>query len=490
MRKLFFLVVVIISFSACKTGFFEEDFPNEAPETYTVIDTIIRFGEDRLNSQVNISWWGDDADGYVEGYEYSFDEVISTATNWQFVKSQDSVFVLSTPPGTDTLDFHFSVRSVDNEGAVDLTPASVYYPIKNTPPTIVFTDGLINPECSYPVFKVNWNANDADGLENLSHYELFLNDTTQQALEIATNTNAITFEAINPLNETSDARIYINNAIAAESTTISQILMNDTNRVYIRAVDKSDSRSPIATSKSIFIKQQTSNILMINAYGNFGDNVEEFYIDMFNQVGITEYDYLKILATNNMGEFTQQAPDVLTQSRIFNLFDGIVWFGNNASASLSLAQRSTVDFFNNNGKMLMSVYVSSDFDEQSNFLDFTPIQSLVTPIDTTLFLTDTAALQSLDANYPELLSEAFVGVVKPFELVPGAETIYTAEIIARDNATNTNSLWQSNSSVIARKKDGNGNSNFVLSTLEIHKLNDAMNMPEFFEQVLINEFGL
>jgi len=490
MQRLLILFLVITSFSACKTGFFEEDFPNEAPETYTVIDTIIRFGEDRLNSQVNISWWGDDADGFVEGYEFTFDEVISPSSSWQYIQSQDSVFVLSTPPGTDTLDFHFSVRSVDNESSVDLTPASIYYPIKNTPPTIAFTDGVINPERSYPVFKYTWEANDADGFENLSHFELFLNDTTLQAIILETNTNAVTFEAINPQESSSEARIYLNNAVTAETENVDLLLMNDTNRVYIRAVDKSASSSAMAISKPIFVKQQTSNILMINAYGNFGENVEEFYVDMFNEVGITEYDYLKILATNSEGEFSQQAPDVLTQSRIFSLFDGIVWFGNNATASLSLAQKSTVDFFNDGGKMLMSIYVSSDFDEQSNFLDFTPIQTLDTPVDSTLFLTDTATVQSNSAAYPELLSQAFVGIVKPFELVPGAEQIYEAEIIVRDNATNTNSLWTGNSTVIARKNDGNGNSNFVLSTLEIHKLNDAMNMPSFFEQVLINEFGL
>ena len=56
-------LILLVAFAAgCKTSFTGDELPNEPPETYTVVDTIIRVGEDRLNSQVEIRWWGDDPD--------------------------------------------------------------------------------------------------------------------------------------------------------------------------------------------------------------------------------------------------------------------------------------------------------------------------------------------------------------------------------------------------------------------------------------------
>lgn len=468
--------------TACDTSFQGDVKGNQPPETYTTIDTIIRTGVDRLNSEVHIRWWGDDPDGIVVGFEYTFDQ-----TNWRFIDKNDSVFVLSPPPGQDTVDFNFQVRSIDNEGEVDPTPASLLYPIKNSNPTIAFVVAGANPTISFPVVRYNWTASDPDGEANLNNIELAWNDTTGAVTTIDVANTSGTFIATDVTANVTDAQLYLNNNTNPESFTVPGMRLNDTNRLYIRSVDNSDARSAWVASAPIYIKKVSSPVLLVNAYN--GTNVEQFYKDQLVGQGITAYDSLRIFETGAGGALTQQSPDNLTQSRIFDLFDVIIWFGNNAEKSLSLAQRTTADFFADGGKMLMAVYVSSVFDDQSQFFDFTPIESLVEFSDTTLILTDTSQLFPAEAGWPILRSTQFVGVVKPINASIGVAPLFDASLLANDRANGVIFNWPGNDQVIV-KQTANGQTNFIMSVLELQNLNGNGNLDQFFQKVLIDEFGL
>ncbi len=139
--------------------------------------------------------------------------------------------------------------------------------------------------------------------------------------------------------------------------------------------------------------------------------------------------------------------------------------------------------------MLMSVYISSTFDPLSNFLDFTPIASLVNPVDTTLILDNGASLLPIDGGWPELQSTAIVGTVKPINLQIGAIPLYNAALTAKDNITLSLTPWTGVSTVMAKKTDISGNTNFVIATLELNKLDGLTNMDLLFEKVLTDEFG-
>ena len=168
---------------------------NQAPETGTVIDTIIRTGEDRLTSQVEITWWGDDPDGYVIGFEFTFDQPADESSNWQFTDKTDSIFVLAPSPGFDTMDFRFSVRALDQFGKADPTPASVTYPVKNSKPEVRFDTLSTFPIFNFPVVKMAWVGSDADGEGNLKRYELYWNDTTATPFMVEPIVSAATFVA-------------------------------------------------------------------------------------------------------------------------------------------------------------------------------------------------------------------------------------------------------------------------------------------------------
>ncbi len=460
---------------------------NQVPQTYTVIDTIIRSGDDRLESRVDLRWWGDDPDGYIVGYEYTFGDPYSPVTAWTFIRSQDSVFLLQTPAGQDTADFTFSVRAIDDEGAVDPTPARATYPVKNSPPTVRFTPGEDDPELSFPVVKFFWEGSDPDGVDNLASYELYWNDTTAVPFVVDASTFSATFAAVDAFagGET-DAEVFLNTGTVAEPGTIPGMRLGAWNVLYVRAVDQSAARSGYVRSDSIYIRPVRSNVLLVNGYSGGGGTVFDFYADQLEGLGISTFDTLVLFDASVP---RQLASDNLTQTRIFDYWDLILWFGNNAQNSLSLAQKTTGDFFDTGGKMFMAVYVSSSFDQQSDFLDFTPIAELVDPVDTTLLLNLGADVIPLEGGWPNLQGTSIVGVVRPLITQIGATPLYEASLTARDAATLSLNPWGGPSVIMARKDDASGNPNFILSTLEVQRLDGLGTLDAFFGKVIQDEFG-
>ena len=477
------LLAIVLFAGACKTEITGEMKGNITPETYTVVDTILRAGPDRLNSEVQIRWWGDDPDGFVTGFEFSFDN-----TNWTFTTKNDSTFILSPPPGKDTLDFTFYVRAIDNENIKDPTPAQLTYPIKNSPPSVQFVSGAFNPVRTFPVIKFYFEGSDPDGIDNLQRYEIVWNDTARAPFTIPATASSATFVAEDVDADSSAVKVYINNNTTAENGLMAGLMLNSDNVLYIRAIDNSEATSTWKASYSIYVKKVSSNILLVNGNTSASASIESFYLQQLATQGFTNVDTLRIFEQVG-GQSTQQAPDNLTQSRIFALFESIIWFSNSAQKSLPLAQKTTGNFFSQGGKLLMAVYISSSFDEQSQFLDFTPIQSLVNPKDTTLLLDNGAQILPQISGWPVLKSTTIVGIVKPMNLDIGSQALYDAELLARDDVTSNIGPWTGNSTVVALRKSG-GQTNFIISTLELEKLNGNNNIDDFFNKVLKQEFGL
>lgn len=491
MNKIYFPISVLTLFTVatlllaggCKSGLTGTLIENSPPETHTALDTIIRKGDDRLRSEVHVQWWGDDPDGFVAGFEFTFDNI-----NWTFTPSNDSVFILSPPAGQDTIDFVFRVRAIDNLGANDATPATLVYPIKNTRPEVAFVPGANNPVLTFPVVKLYWQGTDPDGQQNISHFEVVWNDTLNPSITLPAIASSATFIATDMQANSSACEIYLNNNAAPESYTIDGLRLNDTNRLYIRITDQSGALSAFIPSYAFFVKKIHADILVVNAYTSGATAAENFYFQQLAYQGIAPFDTIRIFEMS-AGNHTQQSPDNITQSKIFELFETIIWFGNSADQSLSLAQKTTDAFFNKGGKMMMAVNVSSTFDEQSQFLDFTPATSLVVPKDTTLILDNAAVLQPQLSGWPTLASSGIVGVVRPMNLNIGADPLYNATLTARDDINLTLSPWVGNSIVLSRRKV-NGKTNFVMSTLELNILNGNNNIDSLFQKILIDEFGL
>jgi hypothetical protein len=158
---------------------------NRPPETFLVaapVDTSV--AEIAYSYRVHLYWRGEDSDGYVVGYEYSWDD--SSIGAFRFTTKTDSIFELTvndssqitggTGQNPTTARAHvFYIRAVDNLGKPDPS-LTIYnrrtFKAQTEPPVVTFTGAIPNPNypavidtvCEGTPFSVNWSGFDPDGV--------------------------------------------------------------------------------------------------------------------------------------------------------------------------------------------------------------------------------------------------------------------------------------------------------------------------------------
>jgi len=494
-RKYIVIVFSLLAVGACKKGFEGTAKIPAPPETFMAVSKIERSGENRLTTLVEANWWAVSDGGFIKGYEISTDN----QQTWQYTSRQDSSFLLKIPPGQDSADIAIYVRAIDHLGQTDPTPASTLYPIKNSKPEVrfIFSSPIAgipsqNPVNIFPVLKYNIFGEDPDGSDDIFQYELFLNDTTSQPYLLPANTSSFLMVANTPKANNSDCKIYINGSNNALSLPVNGLQLQANNVLYIRAVDKALSRSNFVATPSIWVKKVSSDILLVNAYTSNKIFVQNFYTSNLSKIGVSSFDTLQAteVVDNN---FTQLQPDFQAQNKVFGFFKKIVWFGDDASFSFSYGQRTTTDFFNNGGQFFMAVAINSNFDPLSNFLDWTPIKSLINPPAASVFRVNINALvQPVRSNWPTLKSTAIIASARPFELLEntpaiGYDSVYFGGII--ESKTGLPPIpWLGKSAVIAKRFNlSNNQTNFVISSLPLERFNGNNNMDSLFLKIFKEE---
>lgn len=494
------LLAFVLVFNSCKkTDISGDSRDNLAPQTYTIADTIDRSGNDRFNTRLRVQWWGDDPDGYVTSFEYTFDSTIGPNTVWSISLSSDTVFSLALPPGRDTLNVNFWVRAIDNLGLRDESPASLWYPIKNTKPTIEFVKKPSNANplaggiqlFSFPILRFDWEAADEDGVENLKHFEVYLNDTNSSPLILENIFSGMTIEAKDLSASVSDCDVYPGKTRQLHNEALEGLILEDSNVLYIRAVDLSEAKSDFAISDKIFVRKPSSDFLLVNAISNPGGSEDAFYTAKLNQIGITNYDRLNLFDKDANGNFRQISPDNETQSRIFKLFKHILWYGDDLDFSIVYAQGTLSEFTDDGGNIFLSSRVSGQSPVSSSFYQVSPIDSLYKPeTNKSWLMTDTSKLQPVVGIYPRLEYSEFLSVARPVRFVNGTSVLYRAEMLERDNVTFKINQFKGNSDVIGLRENSVTGSKFVFSALALDKLDKANNVHILLERILKDEFGI
>lgn len=480
------LLLTPLFFTACRPDIEGDPDQNRPPETHTVADTIAREGEQRFTSQIEIQWWGDDPDGYITGYLLSLD-----GGPWIFTESQDTVLTVSIPEGQDTFNFNFRVKAVDNLGQEDPTPAEITYPVQNSAPSIsfVYSDASPsrNPVRTYPVLKFTWNANDPDGFANIDHLELYLNDTTATPVIVPPDFTTATLVATDPSAPVSEMEVLVGVQDQPLPDLLQGLRTNDSNRVYIRVVDEVGATSPFIASDPIYVLPVTSDLLLVNAYRTGAQTQEDFYVDNFQQIGITSFDVLNVNLVED-DNYVMLAPDNPTQARMFELWDVIAWFGGDAPSTLPLAQKTLGRFFDADGQIFMATSFSSALEDQATFLEFTPVDSLVNPPQGAQFrLASGAQIDALQPGWPALEADRIVSSARPYFPEGGTVPLYEAEVTVTGGGLPY--IWQGQDLVMVKRVEA-GRTSFIFSSLELHNLNGQGNIQELFRQIFITEFNL
>lgn len=491
--KYLFYVVAVIALAACKKDFDGDEKANQAPDTFVVADTINRQGNDRFTSQVQIQWWASDADGYVDGYEYRIND-----SAWKFTRRQDSTFLLIIPGTQDTFDFKFEVRAIDNKGERDPSPALLYYPVKNTAPTVNFYAPTAvpsrNPTRSFPALRFYWRADDLDGVASLDSFEICLNDTTGPKVKVPPAFRDILILGKNLTGATTDCDIYFGSNQTPSGTLLSGLILDDSNTLYIRAIDKVGATSQFAVANKILVRKPKGKILVVNAIESQFSRpaIQTFYTDALNNaIGATPYDIMMAteLVANNYSELS---PDPFTQSKIFEFFDRIFWFSDNTAFSMGLLQKSSGLFFANGGRMFMVASANDNLPEQPLYLDFTPISKYLPVSNNDAFLMQQDdSLVPTQAGWPVMITPNFLTGIRPFELPLdnvdfSYQTLYNGTI-TREQGSNI-TRWTGTSTLMSKRvRKSDNKTNFIISVVPLHQFNKANNINTLINQAVNTE---
>lgn len=466
------LLCFSLSFAGCKKG---SPTGNELPETYTSVEAINLTGDDRLNSVITLQWWGTDPDGVVDGFEISFDE-----QTWTYTTSQDSTFQFSINAGSDTVDIDFWVRAVDNDAAVDATPAFLKIPLKNTPPEVAFNRDLIPADTTFNVLTLTWDASDLDGFETIEAVQLKANDGDWVDLNYTIGIVTIVPDDPMASGET-PMTLYLSAEEAGPSMT--GMRLNELNDIYIRAVDIAGSESILDTLSGIYFRGKTNDVLIAGAHDKCPS---DYYSTLISSAGF-DADFIDL---DRDGAKNQPRIWNPTMTLMMSQYEYVVLYAsdvkylnvqtNEDNMLVELASSSIQHYVDNGGKLLISSPFANDMDPTSALFGILPVDSLSSSQGFARLPTDSIA-EGLETGYPDLISGEFI-TLDPIYPSSDATPIYGAHLTPVNNWTGP--------STVAVKRSLNGNTNFIFTSLELHRVDkDPAAVEDLFDHIFNTEFA-
>ncbi|GAB5410117.1 MAG: hypothetical protein BalsKO_24820 [Balneolaceae bacterium] len=490
LSSLLLLLIVFVSCDNSLKGDFNE---NQVPTTFLTVEKIDREGDFRLSSQINISWWGNDPDGYIVGYEYAINDTLEG--DWTFTSRTDSTFILPIEEGLTIDDILFKVRAVDNNDARDPIGARLVFPIVNSSPSVSINRNETPPDTLFSIASFGWSINDLDGIGNISRTEVAINDTVNGWVSIPIPEEEsrvfISLEIDNSSEGIVSAPVFIGRSFTRiQDLELPGIEVGAENKFYVRAIDNAGAVSNIDTL-SWFVKKQNSRTLFLNDYsGNLSQNIASFHLNLLEQNGITPDLWII-----NDGEVTQEKvslsdafPTVLdpTLKKTLAKWDHIYWLSNDIDRNITYALEITDEFFANSGTMFVSIPMKgiSQNDEVFNFL----------PIDSVGVLTGIQTNFLLNAN-TEIIPETGVSTVIPKVLVrrtgtypikpvSGAKTLYQADFLAT-TVIGFNQDYTGFESVGIENEEGN----LIYFGLDLTNIDASNNLSDFIDDLLISRLN-
>jgi len=468
---IFFVVLVLAS---CNKG---DKNLNTAPDTFIALESINLSGDNRLNSIVNLNWAGTDKDGFVKGYEISFDN-----STWTFTENQDSTFRFSISAGSDSVDVTIYIRSVDNEDLVDESPSQLRIPLKNTAPIVKFTSNLMPYDSVNSVISLPWSASDSDGDNTIDSIYIKINDAAWYPVK-----KTARFLSIVPVNPeatgSTNSYIYYSHN-DPQSALIQGLKIGEKNRIYIKVIDIANAPSLIDSSNEIFVRRKTADLLVIGANST---NPKSFYVNLLNTVYPT-FDFVNYSINSGANQPKYWNP---TFSLILAMYDKVLMYFDDLPYTETLTGQSKIllesmsvplqGYLNSGGKAFVSAKFQPTLSKTSSVFQTLPMDSLSSSASQPYMTTDSLAVPTT-SDYPVLKPSQFILGIDPFYPTADAEVIYKAQLTAAAS-------WYGPKNIGAIRKY-QGKTNVVFFSLELNKLNgQPAEMQTLFDKILNNEFN-
>jgi hypothetical protein len=507
-----FLISVLIVVLSCTEEGVNNPIGNQPPDTglFLYPDSTIR----QQPSRLNVHWWGDDPDGVISGFYFMWEGIDS---GWSFTTANDSIF--SLPIGSSDTSYKFLAAAVDasgngvydnsvvqngtdfgpepfndenengvyNEGEsfndiglIDPTPASLIFPIKNTPPVVVWNDLTVLPDTSFPVMTFKWDADDLDGVESIKFINIALNDTNN-FVSLNGAIRLITLRIKELDNPVPEMQILINGSdqnIFGEDLPGLQLDAN--NIFYVQAEDLSGAKSQMISlpdsNDTWYVKKPKGQVLIFDDHnGGSSDETTIFYNQVFSEIGggslAGKFDVYDL--------FNQPLPfENVTLFETIKLFNYTFWYSV-SNPRLDLLNIVTNRYLQNGGKIAFSMTFK---DSTADFIfDLSILQGFL-PIDSVsaflpFLLSGSEVLSSASGiTYPPLETTETIGFVRTY--VPNA--LVTTEIY----------------DLVSPQMNGNvgfinNNKTEFFIGLPLHDCNGGeQNVDDLLEKVFFEEFGL
>jgi hypothetical protein len=475
LRPTYLLLGLGLALTACDKG---ELLDNKAPNTTISISEINLTGENRLRSEVRLRWSGEDADGWVTGYELSFDGSV-----WQAVTVQDSTFNFDLALGTDTTDINFYVRAIDNDNLADPTPAYLKVPIRNSAPTALFDTVQTLPDTAFIALTMVVDVDDIDGADNLDSIYLRANNGPWVALP-----SDITIITLMPTDPTATGPTTANLFKGAEAIPVAALLADfrpgADNIFYLRARDIANAESAIDTSTTVFVTRKTSPLLIIDGHLSGSVPTPESVIMPALSASFATFDVmdLRVGAGINVPRFWTP-----TFKLTMGAYDKVFWYADGSDLGIELIENGAgaiLSYLSGGGKLLLNTnFPGSNYQNGSVIQEFTPIDTvyLASPFARIPTGNKLSPDPVFGSAYDSLEASAFVGRAYPFTVKSNAQVIYNANFTPAVAAP---------TAVAARLTNGAGNTNVVFISVPLVQLNgDPGALEGFLNEVLVNEFN-
>lgn len=367
--------------------------PNMPPDTHLYLrlgftDRYLDYSQSYLGETVSMQilhWYGDDSDGEVEGFEWSWD----VKAGWNYTTAFMDTFYVPIRVAQDT--FTFYIRAIDNMGLKDPTPDYMAFPIRNSPPEVSFPIDFVQRYSRevytcFSHFTIGWSGSDLDGDITITQYEWYLADSS-----FFPDSTDIDTMSWNYLDSLATSKVFDD-------------LAPGSYRFFLRCRDVAGAYSDIVfypdTVDGVWnVKEPVGSVLLVD------DNIYFFTSDSvnFNQALTNVYGAGNYSTWNITDRISYYPQDILAT---LMLFDIVVWNGS-SYPHFRESQTALTEYLAEGGHLLIS---TTHAGQDSTIYPFLPVDSVITETISRVFTvtipdtTDTLLYEfTIPPGYPDTL---------------------------------------------------------------------------------------